>query len=81
MSLLVLEGLSCDDLYDTGSWNDTQDPAIRLVYNKQIFMTERSKDTGKSGKSMHFTFIYMLFIDLFSHYSSLLMHTHSLLLV
>ena len=50
MSVLVVEGLSCDDLYDTGSFNDKQDPAIRLIYNKEIFMTERSKDTGKSGK-------------------------------
>ena len=50
MSVLVIEGLSCDDLYDTGSFNDKQDPAIRLVYNKQIYMTERSKDTGKTGE-------------------------------
>ncbi len=49
MSLLIVEDLSCDDLYDTGTYNDTQDPTIRLVYNNEIFITERSKDTKKNG--------------------------------
>ena len=49
MSLLLLDNLTCDDLYDTGSFNDKQDPAIRLVYNNEVFMTERSKDTGING--------------------------------
>ncbi len=67
MSVLVLEGLSCDDLYDTGSFNDKQDPAIRLIYNKEIFMTERSKDTGKSGKL--FTICYKFIVSYSLNYS------------
>jgi len=58
MSLLILEDLVCNDLYDTGSWNDAQDPSIRLVYNNEIFTTERSKDTKRTGACMYILQLY-----------------------
>ena len=43
---LKLSSLSCEDLVDTGSWRDKQDPGLKFTLGKHSFSTKRQQDAG-----------------------------------
>ena len=47
---LTLENISANDLYDSGSFLDKQDPGIIIKIGKHVLKTERAKDGGTKAQ-------------------------------